>query len=68
MCMLPEKSSCKKPDLLVAEIVDMYGCTEKEAKRMIRRSGIKKLINEDSESDDPLPLSSWAEMVWARRK
>ena len=53
---------------LAEELVDMNGCTEKEAKRMIRKSGIKQVLNREPEFMDCIPLSSWAITIWSRRK
>lgn len=53
---------------LSEELVDMYGCTEKEAKRMIRKSVIKQVLNREPEFMDCIPMSSWEETIWSRRK
>ena len=52
---------------LVEELVDMYGCTEKDAKRMIRKSGIIQVLKREPAFMDCIPPSSWAETIWARR-
>ena len=52
-------------NLIAEEIEDMYGCTEKEARKAVRKSEVVKLLDEQPEFVDHVPLSSWTESIWA---
>lgn len=50
-------------DLLASKIVDMFGVSREQAAFAIQKSAIQKLIREEPEYVDHVPLSSWAEEV-----
>ena len=55
-------------DQIAEEIVDMYGCTEKDARRIIKISGIEKMIENETDFPGSIPLSAWAETAWSRNR
>ena len=50
-------------DLLSNKIVSMFGVSKEQAVFAIQHSAIQKLIREEPEYVDHVPLSSWAEEV-----
>lgn len=50
--------------LLIDEIIEMYGADRALVESWISKSAIQKLIDEDPEYVDHIPLSSWAEEVY----
>lgn len=50
-------------DLLSNKIVSMFGVSKERAVFAIQHSAIQKLIREEPEYVDHVPLSSWAEEV-----
>lgn len=52
-------------ELLSNEIVSMFGVSKERATEAVNRSAIQKLIREDPDYVDHVPLSSWAEEVHA---
>lgn len=51
-------------DLLANKIANMFGVTREQATAAIQRSAIQKLIREDPEYVDHVPLSDWAEEIY----
>ena len=50
-------------ELLSNKIVSMFGVSKEQAVFAIQNSAIQKLIREEPEYVDHVPLSSWAEEV-----
>ena len=66
-CDLAGKDEREYLDILADTIVDMYGCTEKDARAAIRNSRMLKLFEQEQEHEYErhVPISSWAESIWA---
>jgi len=67
-CDLAGKDEREYLDILADTIVDMYGCTEKDARRIIKISGIEKMIENETDFPGGIPLSAWAETAWSRKR
>lgn len=50
-------------ELLSNKIVAMFGVSKSQADRAVAHSAIQKLIREEPEYVDHVPLSAWAEEV-----